>query len=56
MQKAKKKENFNIFRIFIVKSSFFEVKTYEKLTYSLFSRIDIRSYGQSCRRVKTEKI
>ena len=33
MQKGKKRENFENFQFHIVKSPFFDVKTYEKLTF-----------------------
>ena len=33
MQEGKKRENFENFSIFIVKSPFFDVKTYGKLTF-----------------------
>ena len=68
MPKGKKRKILKNFQFHIVKSSFFEVKTYEKLTFFIifwcknlwkinffhhFLRLT-RDYAQSCRRVKKE--
>ena len=57
MPKGKKRKIFKNFRIHIVKSSFFEVKTYEKLGnfFHHFLRLTC-NHAQSCRRVKKGKI